>query len=76
MSTTDTDDLRASILRVVKYNTGGPQPDSAAEHVLVELLARRGTAPATVQDALATLVEDGHLDRIDGEDGPRYQLTD
>ena len=56
--------------------TGNPQPDSVAEHVLVERAIRQGTAPATVRDVLATLVEESHLDRIDGEREPRYRLTD
>ena len=60
----------------MKYNTSPKQPDSVAEHVLVEQVTRRGTAPATARDVLATLVEEGHLDRIDGEHEPRYQLVD
>ena len=72
----DIDALRTSPLRIVKYNTSPPQPDSVAEHVLVEQVTRRGTAPATVRDVLATLVKEGRLDRIDGEHEPRYRLPD
>ena len=60
----------------MKYNTSPKQPASVAEHVLVEQVTRRGTAPATVRDVLATLVDGGHLDRIDGEYEPRYRLPD
>ena len=72
----DIDALRASLLRTVKYNTSPKQPDSVAEHVLVEKVTRRGTVPATVRDVLATLVDGGHLDRIDGEHEARYRLAD
>ena len=72
----DIDALRAALLRTVKYNTSPQQPDSVAEHVLVEQVTRRGTAPATARDVLATLVDGGHLDRIDGECEPRYWLAD
>ena len=72
----DIDALRASLLRTVTYNTSPKQPDSVAEHVLVEQVTRRGTAPATVRDILAMLVEGGHLDRIDGAHEPRYRFPD
>ena len=36
-------------------------------------MTRRGTAPATVHDVLATLVDGVHLDRLHGEGGPRYR---
>ena len=72
----DIDALRASLLRTVKYNTSPKQPDSVAEHVLVQQVSRRGTTPATARDVLATLVDGGHLDRIDSEHEPRYQLVD
>ena len=72
----DIDALRASLLRTVKYTTSPKQLDSVAEHVLVEQVTRRGAAPATVRDVLVTLVEEDHLDRIDGKHEPRYSLSD
>lgn len=72
----DVDELRTSILRVVDLNTGGPQPDTVAEHVVVENRTRRGTAPATVRDVLATLVEEGALERLDGDREPRYRRAE
>ena len=71
----DIDDLRATLLRIMTYNTLLIQPGSVAEHVLVERATRRGTAPATVRDVLATLVDGGHLEQIDGEQEPHYRLV-
>lgn len=70
-----TDDLRTAVLRVVGYNMRGLQPDSVAEHVVVELLARDGTDPTTVRAALATLIDEGDLERLAGKRAPRYRLV-
>ena len=43
--------------------------------VVVENQTQSGTAPATVRDILATLVESDHVERIDGEHEPRYRLA-
>jgi Fe2+ or Zn2+ uptake regulation protein len=70
------DELRESVRRVIKYNTGGPQADSAPEHVVVQNRAQEGVEPATVRDVLATLVDEGDLERLNADREPRYQLVD
>ena len=69
----DIDALHASLLRTVKDNTSPQQPDSVAEHVLVEQIIQWGIASTIARDVLVMLVDGGHLDRIDGAHEPRYR---
>lgn len=74
-SAIDRDDLQRSILRIVEYNTGGPQPETVAEHVIVQLASRADYEPGVVRDALDTLVADGALERVSSgpvATAPRY----
>lgn len=59
-----------SVVRVVDYNTGDQQGETAAEKTVLVILAANGTADAAaVRDALATAVESGQLQQLDS----RYQ---
>lgn len=60
------------VIRVVKYNTGGQQAETVTEKTTLVILAGNGSAdPTVVRDALATAVNSGRLEEVDG----RYRVS-
>lgn len=60
---TDDQDIE-SIVRTVRYNTGGPQPDSIdVDHLAVLLVANaKAMSRDELEDALDVAVEEGYLE--------------
>jgi hypothetical protein len=59
-------DLRDRVLGVVEHNTNNRVQGPTVKHsTVVQLIARHEHDPAQVNEAIATLVDDGELERTD-----------
>lgn len=63
--------LEDRVVSTVEHQTGGPQPDSVPEHVLLIVLSTHGGEDADrVREAIGACVDSGRLE----SDGDRYWI--